>query len=219
MTSGPRFRRALVVEDQMAVRAWLVDLLKQAFIELHVDEAGDVATALRLLADEPYDIALVDIGLPDASGMEVIRHLAEAHPSTQIVVTTIHDDDDHVFSAMAAGASGYLLKDQPAGTLVRQLQQLERDGICALSPSVARRLLAHFRKGERMGNPPSGASLSPRETEVLTYLGKGLRIHEVAKLLGVAENTVSTYVKNIYRKLDISSRAEAALEASRRGLV
>jgi len=205
----------------MEVRVWLVELLRQAFPDALADQAGDVAGATDLISTQSYDLALVDIGLPDASGVELIRHLAATHPSTQVVVTTIHDDDEHVFSTLAAGASGYLLKDQLTETLVRQLQQLERDGICALSPSVARRMLAHFRS-QRPSHPPGAKPevvLSPRETEVLTYIGKGMRISEVAKLLGVADNTIATYVKNIYRKLDISSRAEAALEASRRGLV
>lgn len=219
MTTALRFRRVLVVEDQASARAWLLDQIARAFPSAVADEAGDLASAIALVSAEPYDLALVDLGLPDGSGIELIRRLFASSPSTHIVVTTIHDDDDHLFSAMAAGASGYLLKDQPTNTLVRQLEQLERDGICALSPSIARRLLAHFRKRPSEPVTAPQPSLSPRETEVLTFIGKGLRIREVADMLGVSEATIATYVKSIYRKLDISSRAEAALEASRRGLV
>lgn len=222
MSSESRGSLALVVEDHPAVRAFLAATLRQAFPGIEVDEAGDLRNARAWLeSHRRYRIALVDIGLPDGSGLELVRHIADAHPSTLVVVTTIYDDDDHLFSAIAAGAGGYLLKEQAQGELLKHLKELD-DGIPALSPSVARRMLAFFRRNPSVvpaSKPFAEATLSPRETEVLAYIGRGLRIGEVAALLEVAESTVATYVKNIYRKLNISSRAEAALEAARRGLV
>lgn len=212
--------KALVVEDQAPVRAWMVETLREAFADILVDQARDIRTARDLLSgSSQYRIALVDIGLPDGSGVDLIRYMANAHPSTLIVVTTIYDDDEHLFPALAAGANGYLLKDQTTDRFLRHLKRLE-EGVPALSPSVARRMLQFFRQHPVTQVPEEevSVSLSRRETEILSYIGRGLRVGEVASTLGLSEHTVTTHVKSIYRKLNISSRAEAALEAARRGL-
>jgi DNA-binding NarL/FixJ family response regulator len=240
----------LVVEDLAAVRRGLRSVLATV-LDARVDEAQDVQSASRLLSRAThYRIVLVDLGLPDGSGLELIHALRRSHSSTLVVVTTIFDDDENVFGALAAGADGYLLKEHPPEQLVEHLRGLER-GVPALSPAVARRILAHFRAasapetvasavapsgtlGSRAEPNPSpfGADpitstfrtiedrrLSPRETEVLSLVGRGLARGDVADVLAISENTVAKYLKEIYRKLRISSRAEAALEARRRGLV
>lgn len=238
---------ALVVEDLPEVRGWLVEALRAAFIGIEVWQAGNLADArawLRQLSSGPgcgrFRMALVDLGLPDGSGVDLVRELADSCPGVQTVVATIYDDDAHLFPALAAGAHGYLLKEQDLQSLVRQLRMID-DGIPPLSPAISRRMLEHFRgiaampagAGERGAgaSPDAGSSgrdrsptapevsLSPRETEVLSYIGRGLRVTEAARVLGLTEHTVAGYVKSLYRKLNISSRAEAALEAARRGLV
>lgn len=228
---------ALIVEDQLETRAALAATVREAFLGIEVDEATDLRSGSTLVeAGRAYRLALVDLGLPDGSGVALVRRIAETHPDTVTIVTTIYDDDEHLFSAIAAGAAGYVLKDRDPQMLSRHLRQLDA-GVPALSPSIARKILAWFRAHPpavasprpEASEPPRPAatpavdvtphpSLSPRETEVLSLIGRGLRVAEVASVLRLSEQTVATYVKTIYRKLDISSRAEAALEAARRGL-
>lgn len=210
----------LVIEDQDVIRGSMRRTLEAAFPGIRVDESADLRGARALLAAKKgYGVVLVDLGLPDGSGVELIRELRKKLPQALIVVSTIYDDDDHLFPALAAGATGYLLKDQSPEALLRHLRQLEEE-VPPLSPSIARRVLAYF---HGMQSPPSPLEerevLAPREVEVLSLIGRGLRVGEVASLLGLTENTVASYVKEIYRKLNIGSRAEAAIEASRRGLL
>ena len=130
------------------------------------------------------------------------------------MVATVFDDDAHLFPALRAGATGYVLKDQPAETLAAMLTGIV-SGQPPLSPSIARRLLQHFQPA-----PATPASqLTPRETEVLRLIAKGLTIAEVGELLGISRHTAADYVKEVYRKLSVGNRAEAALEATRLGLL
>jgi DNA-binding NarL/FixJ family response regulator len=168
-------------------------------------------------------LALVDWSLPDGDGGQLIKALVAARPDAVVIVATIHDDDAHVFPALRAGATGYILKSQPAQVVVAQLQRIEQ-GEPALSPSIAARVLQHFRNqpSTRADDPVEDASvqqLTERELDVLRLIAKGFKSSEVAELLGLSSHTVTGYVRDIYRKLGISSRAEATLEAARRGLV
>ena len=220
-------RLALVVEDHAAVRRGLAGALERAFEGIEVAQASCVAEArewlLSLRRDPPrqaaFRIALIDLGLPDGSGVELVRQVTDDSPQALPVVATIYDDDLHLFPAIEAGAQGYLLKEQDQETLVRHLRRID-EGLPPLSPSIARRMLAHLRQRSAplVARAPETA-LTPRETEVLSCIGRGLRVGETAGVLGLAEQTVAGYVKTLYRKLNISSRAEAALEAARRGLV
>lgn len=221
----PAHRIGLVVEDRPDTRRWLAAMLKTAFPEITVRETPSLSAAracLREMREQqslggPGNIALVDIGLPDGSGIDLIREIAAGHPTLSPIVTTIYDDDRHLFEAIAAGAQGYLLKDQHEETMVRYLHRIDM-GEPPLSPSVAQRIMAHFAR-----RPPETAidpvALTPREQEVLALIGKGLRIPEAARILSLTPHTVAGYVKSIYRKLNVSSRAEAAVEAMRRGIV
>ncbi len=195
---------------------------------------------------DPYKLALVDLELPDGNGMELLAELA-GYPATKIV-TTLYSDDDHLFPALQCGADGYLLKEDRFEVLVEELQKIVR-GQPPLSPAIARRLLTHFRHGGTAGagagagaeapSPPSPSGfvssrpmplprsqapsdyerLTPRESEVLTYLSKGFTIKEIANLMGIKWFTVNDHIKSIYKKLNVSSRAEAAVLASKQGLV
>lgn len=211
---------ALLVEDQIETRAWLAAMLREAFPGIVVHECADLKSARLLIASVPrWRLVLVDIGLPDGSGIDLVRELQARQPETPAIVTTIYDDDDNIFKAIAAGAQGYLLKAQPHALLLQQLQRLD-EGVPPLSPSVARRMLNYFHQKSDVKTPAPELqlALSARETEVLTCIGRGLRISETAQRLGLTESTVASYVKTLYRKLNIRSRAEAALEAVRRGL-
>lgn len=222
-------RLGLIVEDQGDTRAWLGRMLASAFDGIAVSEADTlraardwIATHRAALSNEAgaRHIVLVDIGLPDGSGIDLVRELARNHPAVTPIVTTIYDDDHHLFDAIAAGAQGYLLKDQHPDTLIEYLHRIDA-GEPPLSPSIARRMLQHFSRS-RPPAPvaiPAEEVLTAREMDVLRLLGRGLRVNEAAHALGLTPHTVAGYVKTVYRKLNISSRAEAALEAARRGLV
>ena len=214
---------ALVVDDLPAVRAGFVDLLRENYPQAQIFEAGRMAEAMHILQHEAVDLLLVDLGLPDASGLELIRALAEQRPQARSVVVTIFDDDDHLFPALQAGAFGYLLKDRPKVELRAQLRRIQ-DGEPPLSPSIARRMVQHFARLNASPAPDDRereeqVALTERESEVLQLVGKGYTLPEIAGQLALSRHTVADYVKQIYRKLNISSRAEAALEAVRRGLV
>ena len=205
---------ALIVEDLPSASAWLAAALADAFPGIATREAPDLAAARAAIAAAgPPDLAIVDLGLPDGSGVDLIRHLTRTAPATQCVVATIFNDDVHLFPALRAGAAGYLLKDQPRERIVSALRGIVA-GEPPLSPAIARRLLQMFAPAEVADDQP----LTPRERECLMLIAKGLKVADVAVQLGVTRNTAATYVKSIYRKLDVSSRAEAALEAVRLGL-
>ncbi len=189
---------------------------------------------------DPFKLIMVDLELPDGNGLELLAELTQ-YPATKIV-TTLYSDDDHLFPALQCGADGYLLKEDRFEVLVEELQKIVR-GQPPLSPAIARRLLTHFRQGGRsdgpardsgfstpmdlagstgpvaMGKVPDHERLTPRESEVLTYLSKGFTIKEIASLMGIKWFTVNDHIKSIYKKLNVSSRAEAAVLATKQGLV
>lgn len=215
-------RLALVVEDLAQTRAALVAALLETFPAIEVHDFADIASATAWIStdlspDRPA-IALVDLALPDGSGIDVIRLLVAERPQVIPIVATIFEDDGHLFEALGAGAQGYLLKDRDLEQIGRLLRRID-DGEPPLSPSIARRMLGHFRGHETAAAPREEVSLTPREIDVLQLIGRGLRVAEAAEVLGLTVHTVAGYVKTLYRKLHVSSRAEAALEAARRGLV
>ena len=216
---------------------------------LTITEAGDLESARRQIGplgnvaavSDPFKLILVDLEVPDGNGMELLAELGQ-YPATKIV-TTLYSDDDHLFPALQCGADGYLLKEDRFEVLVEELQKIVR-GQPPLSPAIARRLLTHFRSGSSgsgvvttdpiplstgfqssrpvpmgRGAPLDHERLTPRESEVLTYLSKGFTIKEIASLMGIKWFTVNDHIKSIYKKLNVSSRAEAAVLASKQGLV
>lgn len=209
-------KRILIVEDISETRRWLDGIAAAAFPGCTVRVAGTMREGLAEVARNDHDLALIDLGLPDGSGLEVLRSLRLVRPQTVSVVTTVMGDDAHIVAALSAGADGYLLKEQPEDLLTRQLRQLAQ-GVPALTPSVARRIMEHFRFTGPAHDPED--ELTGRERDVLGLIGRGLRNGEVARELGLAEGTVASHIKAIYRKLGISSRAEAAWHAARMGLV
>lgn len=218
----------MMVEDEAVSRVWLDSLIGEVFPGASLITVDSVHEALAALRACPIDVALVDLGLPDGSGVQVIRRVAQSNPLSLSIVVTGFDDDEHVLEAIQAGAQGYLLKTQPADVVLEQLRLLA-EGVPQLSPSVARRLLQHFSDAHRdpVASPEARGTgvedellpLSAREQEVLVLIAKGLQIAQVAQALGITANTVCSHIKNIYRKRSVSSRAEAALEAKRLGLI
>lgn len=207
-------KQALVVEDIAQMRSWLSDAIKLVFPAVAVHCVANVEDAIKYIKQTPVDLALVDLGLPDGSGVEIISALSHQHPNAISVVVTIFDDNAHLFPALSAGAQGYLLKDQTQQQFVRRLQGIS-NGEPPLSPAIARKVLSYFASQIRAADP----GLTAREKDVLTLIAKGVALPKVATLLEITRNTAAGYVKDIYRKLNISSRAEAAIEAGRIGLI
>jgi len=218
--------KVLVVEDLAEVRDWLADISRTVFPGIEVTAVGRADEGQACAATvRPFDLALVDLGLPDGSGIEVVRALRRHQPQCLPVVVTIYDDDEHLFPALQAGAFGYLLKEQPREVLEAQLLRIA-SGEPPLAPSIARRVLSFFGQNRAVPAPlvpPADAEpevrLTAQELVVLQRVAKGFTLPEIAQQLGLSRHTIAEHVKNIYRKLDVSSRAEATLEAARRGLV
>lgn len=206
----------LVIEDNPDTRAWLKELADEAFPGATVNEEATLEGA-RARLDAGYNLALVDLSLPDGSGVDILVDIQTTYPDTFAVVTTIYDDDRHLFSAIRAGAKGYLLKDQPRERLVTQLKGIAR-GDPPLSPGISRRILRYLSGGAKRSEPDA-PKLTDREMEVLSLLSRGFNRHEIGKALDITANTAAGYVKSIYRKLHVSGRAEAIREAIGYGLV
>ncbi len=228
-TTTPRtVRNVLIVEDDPAMEAEAIASVA-IFPGAAVRTARTVAEAERWIARVSFDLAIIDLGLPDGSGITLIRSLmgdaaltADVHAiPTVCVARTVFDDDAHLFAALSAGAQGYLLKGETID-VVRMRLQSAMAGEPVVSPAIARRVLAYFR-GETTpvrGTQPTRPALPPaaltnRETEVLRHLALGHTLAEVGKELTLSVNTVKTHVKNVYARLDVSSRI-AAVDAARR---
>lgn len=222
-------QHALIVEDVPETGKWLHAVLQDAFAEIQTHLAVNCQRARDLLVQYHFNLALLDINLPDGSGIDLVACVRQRCPDAYIVITTIFDDEEHILKALKAGAHGYLLKDLPERLFIQKLRGI-LSGDPPLSPSISRRILQHFADARGNDSPASAITnpqtdsktlthLSPREREVLILVAKGLSRHEVAQLLNLSTNTVARYIRDVYQKLDISSRAEAAVEACRMGLV
>ena len=209
----------LIVEDEPEfLRAYCEAIAAECSFAL----AGAVTTlgaALALLENAVPDVLVVDLGLPDGSGTELIRRACQLRPDCDALVVTVFGDDRHVLDAIAAGATGYILKDSPAGELLRCIREL-RDGGSPISPGIARRLLARMRGPEQPpGRTPQENPLTEREADILRLVAKGLSFADVGSVLGISAHTVVAHVKKIYRKLSVHSRGEAVFEAGQMGLL
>ncbi len=206
----------LLVDDLPEALVMLQTVTQTAFPDARCVLAVNVFQAKQFLGNRQFRIALVDLGLPDGDGLEVIQHIQLHQPECSTVVTTIFDDE-HLFNALRAGAQGYLLKDHPTEWLAQQLQKIF-EGQPPLSPAIARRLLRYFHRPRSTGSITE-AELTPRERSVLGLLAQGIRIVDIGNELAISRHTAGDHVKNIYRKLKIGSRAEAALHAKGLGLI
>jgi DNA-binding NarL/FixJ family response regulator len=186
--------------------------------------AHSLADARQRLRAALPDVLMVDLGLPDGNGIELIREVSARGPGTDILVVTVFGDEAHVIASLEAGATGYLLKRSQPEALAQTILEL-REGGSPISPIIARQLLTRFRRGTSPGAPVSvpaavpDGHLSERELEVLTYIAKGFTVNEIADMLALSAHTIATHVKRIYRKLCVHSRAEAFYEATRLGLL
>lgn len=193
--------------------------------------ASSGAEALEFLGREAPDVMLIDLGLPDMSGVEIIRHAARHRPATEALVVTMFGDDGNVLSSIEAGATGYLLKDSMPESIAASIHELVAGG-SPISPCIARRVLTRCRsEGSAAALPRSGPGedaavatnhesvLTDRETDILRQVAKGMGFAEIGDILSISQHTVVTHVKKIYRKLAVHSRGEAVFEAKQMGLL
>lgn len=199
--------RVAIVEDDPRVRASLARLIQQAegFACVSQHPSGEAALA-DLPAAQP-DVVLMDINLPGMNGVECVRKLKGIMASVQVVMLTVYENTDIIFRALAAGASGYLLKATPPDELLTAIREVHRGG-SPMTSHIARKVVASFQQAA----PPTSAaenSLSPREREVLELLAKGYLYKEIADALSISYDTVHTHIRRIYEKLHVRSRTEA----------
>jgi DNA-binding NarL/FixJ family response regulator len=206
----------LIVEDDGPTRARLARAVEA---DLRLRLAGSAGTAregLALLGREAPDVMLVDLGLPDGNGLDLIHAARRLSSDTQAMVVTVFGDERSVIAAIEAGARGYLLKDGAEDEIAEAILEL-RAGGSPISPQIARHLLRRFQEAPEAAAPVP--ALSEREREILDLVVKGFTFPEIAKLLEISAHTVTTHVRRIYRKLEVRSRSEAVYEALQLGLV
>jgi DNA-binding NarL/FixJ family response regulator len=215
--------RTMIVDDHALFRRGLEMVLEEEQdIEL-VGQASDGAEAVEKAAESLPDVVLMDIRMPRSSGIEACRAMKEAAPSAKIVILTISDEEEDLFEAIRAGASGYLLKDIPLDEVADAVRAVH-GGQSLINPSMAGKLLTEFATlarrddGERAQEVPA-PRLTEREMQVLKLIARGMNNRDIAKELFISENTVKNHVRNILEKLQIHSRMEAVMIAVREKLI
>lgn len=222
-----------LVEDDPGVRARLARVIDADESLKFVHAASSVADILAWLSDNAVDILLVDLGLPDGSGLDVIRRCRRIQPACAVLVVTVFGDERNMLQAFEAGAGGYILKDGTEADLASHVTQLHAGG-APMSPLIARQLLVRWQANAAAARNEAGVpapavgsgvdaegreSLSPREAQVLDMVARGFTYGEVAQRMGLSLSTVRTHVRNIYGKLDVHNKTEAVFEARHLGLL
>ena len=213
--------RILVVDDDDAFRESVCAAIARDDAMVLAAQVGNAEGAREAIAGGEFDVALVDLGLPDGNGIDLIREIARTRPDADVMVVTVFGDEAHVLASIEAGATGYLLKRSLNDTLGATVREL-RAGGSPISPVIARQLLHRFKKESPTPSTPAvvdDGGLSEREREVLLFIAKGFTVGEIANMLHLSAHTVATHVKHIYRKLAVHSRTEAVFEAGRMGLL
>jgi DNA-binding NarL/FixJ family response regulator len=205
-----------IVEDNDQLRATLVRLLNRAEGFQCVGQYPDAESALAALATTRPEVVLVDINLPGMNGVEFVRRLKQAAPEVLAVMLTAYEDTENIFNALAAGAAGYLLKRAPRSELLEAIREVRRGG-SPMTTHIARKVVQSFQKAGPA--PPvegGGDTLSAREQEVLDLLSQGFLYKEIADKLSISYETVHTYIRRIYEKLQVRTRTEAVAKFLRR---
>ena len=222
----------MLVEDDLDVQTALRGAIEATPDIALTQVASTRAQGLQALTQSPVDVLLVDLGLLDGSGIDVIKAAHAQWPNCAIMVSTTFGDEDHVLRAIEAGASGYLIKDSSPHRMVEEIRNLHAGG-SPISPIIARQVLTRFKAGMQQDATTSSPSslpsaqpgrvmrdrLSEREREVLELITKGFKTDEIARLMQISRYTVQSFVRRIYAKLEVNSKTEAVYEARNQGLL
>ena len=222
MSSSPPIR-VVLVEDEVDFQQMLRHMIDDVPDMVLLAVASTRSQGLQAVETLEMDVLLVDLGLPDGSGIDVIRAAHLKRPDCGIMVCTVFGDELHVVQSLEAGAAGYLLKDSSAHSMVGEIRSLHLGG-SPISPLIARQILLRFRRQQppvppQQQHEAARPLLSAREQEVLELITKGFTADEIAELISVSRHTVLTFVRRIYKKLQVSSKAEAIYEARNQGLL
>jgi DNA-binding NarL/FixJ family response regulator len=221
---NPSVVRVALVDDDTGFQRAVAEALKLAPDMALVAVSGTLAAGLKLLKAPPVDILIVDLGLPDGSGIKLVQQAYQQWPTCNIMVSTTFADESNVMKSLEAGATGYLLKDSSQQNLISELRSLHSGG-SPISPLIARKILMRFRPEQALTNKApvkaddSCVTLSAREQEVLELITKGFTSNEIAALISVSHHTVLTFIRRIYAKLKVNSKTEAIYEARLQGLL
>lgn len=203
-----------IVEDSEQVRNTLTKLINRAEGFRCLSEYANAEAALEGLPKDKPEVVLMDINLPGMNGVECVRQLKQALPETQVMMLTAYEDTENIFNALAAGASGYMLKRTPREELLAAIKEVQQGG-SPMTTHIARKVVQSFQKAA-VAPPPVESNLSAREQEVLDCLSQGFLYKEIAEKLGISYETVHTYIRRIYEKLQVRTRTEAVAKFLKR---
>lgn len=203
----------LIIEDLPEVVQWLSNLVKDTLAPNEIHCADSLKAANSLILENQYSLALIDLGLPDGSGIDALQQIKQKNEDCYCVITTIFEDSDNIFTALKQGADGYILKTESSEDITEHLQGILL-GKPPLSSAIAKKILTAFQPSKSLG-----VKLSPREQQVLTFIAKGYSIPSTASLLDISPHTAADYVKQVYKKLQVNNRADATLKAYELGFV
>lgn len=211
----------IVIEDEPEFRRRFAQIIQAESSMRLAGVAANKREAINLIENTQFDVMMIDLGLPDGSGIDLIRRVSERQPDTDILVVSIFGDEHHVVSSIEAGATGYVLKDSTPADVIACIKLL-RAGGSPVSPAVARSVLKAVRQRSQAAQAavtPEENPLSSRETEIVQLLAKGMSFNEIGDVLAISPHTVTAHIKKIYRKLAVHSRGEAVYEATQMGLL
>jgi NarL family two-component system response regulator LiaR len=211
--------RLLLADDHTVVRQGTAELLRRESDLEVIAEAENGLQGVELAQELKPDIVVMDVRMPELSGIDATRRIRETMPDVRVLVLTAHEDDQYVFSLLQAGASGYLLKTAPISELVKAIRQV-KEGFSPIDPTIARKLIARVsgRQGEAApADMPASEELTARELEVLQMLAQGLTNRAIAERLFISDRTVQAHLSSIFSKMNVTSRLEAVMTAIRRG--
>jgi DNA-binding NarL/FixJ family response regulator len=217
MTQPERVGSVLIVEDRREDLDFMIEIVRTAFGTIEVRSARTLAAARTLIRTGKPDLVILDLNLPDGTGVDLIPIVRERFGDIWIVVVTVFDDDEHLFTALQRGADGYLLKDESRANAAAILHEVLA-GHPPLSARVARRVLKYVQSTVPPPRTSPVPELTAREREVLVLLARGHTVGSAATILGISQHTIKTHVKNLYRKLDVSTRAGLVRTALDEGL-
>jgi len=202
-----------IVEDNDQLRDTLTRVINRAEGFRCLSQYPDAEAAVQALPRDRPDVVLMDINLPGMNGVECVRRLKQLAPDSQVIMLTVYEDTENIFNALAAGASGYLLKRTPRAEVLDAIREVYQGG-SPMTTHIARKVVQSFQQSAASSQPTE--NLSPREQEVLDCLSKGFLYKEIADKLGISYETVHTYIRRIYEKLQVRTRTEAVAKFLRR---